>query len=308
MSLPQSETTMQCFRHPRREATLRCSNCERPICTDCARDTPVGYRCPECAPTSKAALADDLMVTKAIIAACVAVYVVQLVLNLSSGGAAGITRSGGDAVFEEGALWAVGVWQGDWWRLFSVGFLHSGILHLALNMWFIWVFGGLLEPALGRLQFGMLYVTSLLGGSVGALALSSATTPTVGASGAAFGLLGAALVIARQRGLNDLASQLMMLAVLNLAISFVPGISLGGHLGGFLTGLALAALVFGPLQRNRKAMLAITAATAVVLFFAGIVVADRKVEAAFPGQERVIGQVDGAASATTRVYASGHPE
>lgn len=275
---PETETTLRCYRHPGREATLRCSNCERPICTDCARDTPVGYRCPECAPTSKAVLADDLMVTKAIIVACVAVYVLQQILGISEGGALALTQSGNDPIFQEGALWAVGVDQGEWWRMITVGFLHGGLLHLGLNMWFIWVFGSLLEPLLGRVQFAALYFASLIGGSVGALALTAANVPTVGASGAAFGLLGAALVMARKRGLDDLASQLMMLAVLNLAISFVPGISLGGHLGGFLTGVVLGLLAYGPLKRQKQALLGVTVLIAALLFVAGLFVAGIKVD------------------------------
>lgn len=282
MSLPHTETTMQCYRHPNREATLRCSNCERPICTDCARDTPVGYRCPECAPTSKAVLADDLVVTKSIIFACVAVYVAEMIFGLSGGGGIGLTSTGGSQIFQEGALRAIEVYQGEWWRLFTVGFLHAGLLHLALNMYFIWIFGNLLEPALGRLNFAAIYVASLLGGSVGALALTPAAQATVGASGAAFGLLGVALVMARKRGLDDLASQLMMLAVLNGAISFLPGISLGGHLGGFLTGLVLGLLTYGPLRRQPKAVLAASAGLAIALLIAGVLIADIKVEALLP--------------------------
>lgn len=286
MSVPETETTMRCYRHPGREATLRCSNCERPICTDCARDTPVGYRCPDCAPTSRAAIADDLLVTKTIIGACVAVYVLGMMLAVSDGGQVGLMSAGSNPLTTHGQLSALQVWQGDWWRIFTVGFLHAGLLHLGLNMWFIWIFGGLLEPALGRVQFAAFYVASLVGGSVGALALSPFNTPTVGASGAAFGLLGVALILARKRGLNELASQLMMLAVLNLAISFVPGISLGGHLGGFVTGLALGAIAFGPLQRKPQQMFALTVATAAVLFFVALGVADHKVNQVIDAQRQ----------------------
>lgn len=291
--MPQTETTMQCYRHPGREATLRCSNCERPICTDCARDTPVGYRCPECAPVSKAVLADDLVVTKSIIFACVAVYVLELVLGLSGGGSIGLTSSGGSQIFQEGALRAIEVSQGDYWRLFTVGFLHAGLLHLALNMYFIWIFGNLLEPALGRLNFAAIYVATLLGGSLGALALTPANQATVGASGAAFGLLGVALVMARKRKLDDLASQLMMLAVLNGAISFLPGISLGGHLGGFLAGVVLGLLAYGPLRRQPKMLLAASLGLAAVLLVAGILVADAKVEALLSPMQQQLSMVLG---------------
>ncbi len=145
------------------------------------RSTPVGFRCPECAPKQKAALAEDLLVTKGIIAANVIVFVIGLVLQNTGAFQLGGFSASNDLV-ANGALATDLVAQGEWWRLFTSGFLHAGLLHVGLNMFFVWSFGGLLEPALGRLRFGLLYLVGILGGSVGAMVLSSPNVYTVGAS------------------------------------------------------------------------------------------------------------------------------
>jgi membrane associated rhomboid family serine protease len=109
-------------------------------------------------------------------------------------------------------------------------------------MYVLYFLGGLLEPAIGRLRFAVIYFVSLLAGSFGALLLEP-TAPTVGASGAIFGLMGAAVVVMRNRGINPMESGLGLMIGLNLLITFlIPNISIGGHIGG-LVGGALAALL-----------------------------------------------------------------
>ena len=272
MLRPAQETSVDgavCYRHPKRPTTVRCQNCEKPICPDCMRDTPVGFRCPDCAPQSRQIFREDLIVTKTLIGLCIAVFVVQQVLNASSDGA--------DELFQRGALQAnVVAINGDWWRPITSGFLHANLIHLGLNCFFIFSFGQLLEPALGRLKFALIYFAAMMGGAAVALLLTDPSVPTVGASGAAFGLLGAALVMARIRRNEQLASQLLMLAVINLAISFLPGISLGGHLGGFLVGAVAGYLVYGPLARKEAAQRAILAGLILVLLAASLLVADAR--------------------------------
>ena len=150
------------------------------------------------------------------------------------------------------------------------------MFHILFNMWFIWVLGGMLEPALGRARFGVLYATALLCGSFGVLLLEPGAV-TVGASGAAFGLLGAAIVEMRSRGIDIWASGLGVVALLNFVITFaIPGISIGGHVGGFLGG-ALVALVYNQADRRRlpsAAAIAICVAIAVMAVVGGISVAD----------------------------------
>ena len=127
------------------------------------------------------------------------------------------------------------------WRMLTAGFVHdwSGPLHILFNSYAIWIFGRQLEPMLGPLRFLVLYLTSIVGGSVAVMWLSDPVVPVVGASGALFGLMAAFFVIIRATGGN--ASQLFGLIAVNFALGFfVSGISWEGHLGGMVTGLAIA--------------------------------------------------------------------
>lgn len=152
-------------------------------------------------------------------------------------------------------------WQGDgsvfvtqpdeWYRLVTSGFLHFGIIHLAFNMYFLYVLGPMLEPGLGRVRFLLLYVASLLGGSLGVVMLDGGTGVTAGASGAVFGLLAAAAVGLWQRGVNPLSTGIGTTLVLNLFITFaVPGISIGGHLGGAAAGALCGLVMLAPAYRR----------------------------------------------------------
>lgn len=264
-----------CYRHSSRPTNISCSNCDRPICEDCMRDSPVGWRCPECAPQRKYALADDYWVTKAVLAICIAVFLIGQVMALGDSTASGIR--GDDPLLYDGGLAGIAV-PDEPWRLLTAGFLHAGLLHLAFNSFFIWSFGRLLEPALGRLRFGLLYFASLFGGSLGALLLTDPSTLTVGASGAAFGLLGATIVMARLRNIAGLEQNLLFIAGINFVLTFtIGGISVGGHLGGFAVGLLGGWIAFGPLARNRPAVSGILAAALVVLAIAGYLVGQAQV-------------------------------
>ena len=239
-----------CYRHPEREAGVRCQRCERPVCPDCLVPAPVGVHCVECvrAARSRVIPARTLLrgspayITYGIIAANVAVWLVGLGLGLAAGGSGGLVRGGSLLVL--GGLSGPRVAAGEWWRIFSSGFLHSGLLHLALNMAALFVFGGPLERAVGRLRFAALYLASLVAGSLGALLVSPGAL-TVGASGAVFGLLGAIIVGQRASGINPRSSGMMTLLVINLVFTVaVPGISIGGHLGGLAGGLLAGAVLF----------------------------------------------------------------
>jgi len=230
-----------CYRHPNRETGVRCSNCERPICPDCMTSTPVGMRCPECARQRVkvrgiGAATDDPVLTYVLIGICVIVYIG----DVAGGGSA--TGVGGSRLFEEGALSGPAVADGDYWRLVTAGFLHAGFFHLLFNMFSLWILGTLLEPAIGRLRFALIFFVSILAGSFGALVVDP-NSLTVGASGGIFGLMGAAVVVMRNRGINPMESGLGVWIGLNLLITFtVSGISIGGHIGGLIGG-TLAALV-----------------------------------------------------------------
>jgi membrane associated rhomboid family serine protease len=236
---------MTCYRHPDRVTGLSCSECGRPICTECMTMAPVGIRCPEhsgqaqgvarMGRTVQRASFEGVgaKVTKALIAINVAVYIVELA---QGGGVNGVNST----LYEKGVLWAPFVKDGDYYRLLSAAFLHYGPLHLLLNMLALYWFGSLLEQRIGSGRFLLLYVVSGLAGSAGALVVDPGI-PTVGASGAIFGILGAGFVLERQRDYVFGGSALGLI-VINLIFTFsISNISIGGHIGGLIGG-ALAAL------------------------------------------------------------------
>ena len=239
-----------CYRHPDRVTGLSCSECGRPICTECMTMAPVGIRCPEHSGKPQGAQrvrrgvqraafeGVGAKVTRALIAINVAVYVAELAQGSGVNGTRG-------SIYEHGVLIAraidsnghlVGVGYGDYWRLLTAAFLHYGPFHLLLNMVGLWWFGSLLEQRIGSGKFLLLYVVSGLAGSAGALLLDP-LTPTVGASGAIFGVLGAGLVLERQRDYVFGGSALGVI-VLNLLLTFrISNISIGGHIGGLIGGI-----------------------------------------------------------------------
>jgi membrane associated rhomboid family serine protease len=229
-----------CYRHPKRETGVRCSNCERPICPDCMTSTPVGMRCPECARQSSRvrtmrSTSDEPVLTYALIGINVVVGIGSLL-----GGGAGASSS---SLTDDGGVSQHFIADGEYWRLVTAGFLHAGIFHLLTNMLALWILGTMIEPALGRWRFGLIYFVSLLCGSFGALLLSPDSL-TVGASGAVFGLMGAAAIVARNRGFSLMESGLGIWIGLNLLITFtIPNISIGGHIGGLVGGSVAAFLL-----------------------------------------------------------------
>jgi membrane associated rhomboid family serine protease len=242
-------TTQQqktCYRHPNRQTGVSCSNCGRPICPECMTSTPVGMRCPECArQTTKVRVgagafsptAGKMPATITLIAINVIVFLVEL----AGGGTSSL--NGGGQVIHDAGLRGPDIANGDWWRIITGGFLHAGFLHLLLNMYVLYVAGSILEPAIGTPRFLGIYFVSLIAGSLGALIVDP-NSLTVGASGAIFGLMAAVVVVARGRGVEQLASQFGLFIVLNLVLTFsISGISVGGHIGGLIGGTVAALLV-----------------------------------------------------------------
>ena len=253
-----------CYRHSDRETGVACSSCGRPICPDCMTTTSVGMRCPECArETTQVRTARNLhadpIVTYVLIGVNVAVALGAL---LSGSGLLG--SFGGSPLVALGAVSGPDVASGEWWRLLTAGFLHGGPLHLAFNMYTLYILGGMLEPAIGRARFALIYFVSLLAGSFGAILLSP-NALTVGASGAIFGLAGATFVVMRARGVNPMESGLGVFLLLNLGITFlIPGISIGGHIGGLIGG-GLAALALFELRDRLRAPASLSAGLVVAL-------------------------------------------
>jgi membrane associated rhomboid family serine protease len=243
-----AETETTCYRHRGRATRVACSSCGNPICPECMNPSPVGMRCPDCASqttqvrTLRSATGEP-RATIALIVICVLVFLAEG--NFGVSGARG-------ALFRDGALFGPAVEVGQWWRLGTYGFLHAGLLHIGFNMFLLWILGRELEPQLGTPRFLGIYVASLLAGAWGAL-LVEPNAATVGASGAIFGLMGAAAAILFARGINPLQTDIGMLIIFNLVLGFfIANVSVGGHIGG-LVGGALAGLAVAAGERRGRA-------------------------------------------------------
>jgi membrane associated rhomboid family serine protease len=223
----------------------------------------VGIRCPECAGRGarpqRAAFqrtAKAPVLTYALIGANLVIFALTNTISLGFS-TADINHLGHQLQITSG-----GIQDGQYWRLISNAFMHYGLLHIAFNMYALWILGGVLEPYVGTLRFGMIYFVSALTASLGAL-LVNPDVPSAGASGAIFGLMGALFVLERQRGMALLAGPIGGLLVINLIITFgVPGISIGGHLGG-LAGGVLVGLI---LSRFGKGHIAYSPLTPLIAF------------------------------------------
>lgn len=244
------EALPACYRHPDRPTGLSCVECGRPICPDCMRQGPVGQRCPDCAERGRPKVIRPRAVaggrpigTLALIGLCVVMFLLQ-------GAALGSQSTG--ALVSAGALRGVDIANGDYRGLVLAMFLHGSILHLVFNMWALWVLGPVLELRYGTPRFLALYFVSGLWGAAGALALTDASTPVVGASGAIFGLMAGAFVVERRLRI-PLLSGVGAWILLNLVMTFmIPNISVGGHIGGLLGG-AVATIAIEALSRRGRA-------------------------------------------------------
>jgi membrane associated rhomboid family serine protease len=248
------------------------------------RSASVGFQCPDDVAAGAKSVrpartafggrlsGDTSRVTIALIGLNVAAFVLGLMagqgdLPLRFGNLAG------PVLIESGEV--AGVADGEYYRLVTAAFLHAGLLHLALNMFALASLGPVLESALGRARFLVLYVLSALGGSTLSFLLAQPTTFGVGASGAIFGLFGAFYVVARRLG-GDTRSILTLLLV-NLVITFaVPFIDWRAHLGGLITGTAVAAgFAFAPRGPRRTAVQATVCVGVLLLLVVAIAVRSR---------------------------------
>jgi len=239
--------TTTCFHHRDRPTGRACTRCGRPACPECLRDAAVGSHCFECVRAAQLPAAQQMrrraalagpVVTKAIVWLNVGVF---LLTATSAGGS--IMGEGVSQLHLKLGLDGADVHSGQLYRLVTSGFIHFGIFHIGFNMVLLYRFGEMLEVALGRTRFGALYLASLLSGSFGALLLSPHAL-TGGASGAVFGIFGAVAIGLHQRGVDVWQSGVGGLIVINLVLSFViPGIAIGGHLGGLVGGFLVGAFM-----------------------------------------------------------------
>jgi membrane associated rhomboid family serine protease len=266
-----------CFRHPGRETYVSCVRCGRHACPDCLRSAPVGQQCVECirgasrgTPAPRTVfggrIAAGAPVTWTLVGINVVIYLIELANNkvidyfAMIGGPVRDAALGGQVV---------GVADHEYYRLITAAFLHSTTpLHILFNMWALVVVGPSLEQALGRLRFIVVYLMSALGGSVLFYYLGATNVPSVGASGAIFGLFGAWFVVARRLRLD--ARGILVLIGVNLVISFtIPNIAWQAHVGGLITGAALtAAYAYAPRQHRMLVQAGATVALLALLVVA----------------------------------------
>lgn len=266
-----------CPRHPDRVALVSCQRCGRPTCADCQRPAAVGVQCVDCVKAQQkdsrslvsifgGRLAQGRpIVTITLIAICVVVWIGQQV---------------NDKVTTD-LLYAPVLSEADPWRFITAAFVHSpsSIFHLLFNMYALWIVGQYLEPMLGRVRMLALYLISAFGGSVGYELLASTpssptdyntgwVTPTVGASGAVFGLFVAVVVLNRHLGLQS--GPMIALIVINGVIGFiVPNVAWQSHLGGAVTGgVCAAAIALLGAKRAQLQWVALAAVVAVLVILA----------------------------------------
>jgi membrane associated rhomboid family serine protease len=218
----------------------------------------VGFQCPECVREGQASVRPARRtgglqaarsrwgtVTLSLIAVNVAMFVVTAVSAAVDG--ASPLDNYVSPIFDDLAQVPFLVDSGQWWRLVTAAFLHIGPVHLALNMLALLVFGAEMERMLGRGRFLALYLVSALGGATAIQLFGSPVGSVAGASTAIYGLLGGlgVVMIARRQDLRGL----LTLLGINLFISFLPGVSLLGHLGGLVTGALTAAILMAARRR-----------------------------------------------------------
>ena len=244
-----------CYRHPDRQGFIICQRCGRTICSECQTQAAVGVHCPECvrearesAPRTSRGTRTRIkrsmrsssgvpVVTYTLIALNIAVFAVDFVTG--------------------GSLYGWLAYRGDFtasqpWRMLTSAFMHASVLHLLFNMFSLFIFGPVIEHAVGRARFAALYLLAAFGGSLAVLLLAP-NQAVVGASGAIFGLLGAFFIIQRRLGGNN--TQLLILIGLNVAFGFiVPNVAWQAHLGGLVVGAAVAAVYTATRHRSQKAL------------------------------------------------------
>ncbi len=289
-----------CYRHPGRESYIRCQRCGRTICPDCMTDASVGFHCPSCvAEGVKQTRANrtayggirptDASYTSGVL---VAINVAVWFAVMATGGRASTLvdqlaiRANGLCVFGGQALelpaavctgragtYLPGVIDGAWWQLITNSFTHVQIWHIGFNMLALWILGPQLEMVVGRARFLALYLISAFSGTALVFWASSEYQATLGASGAIFGLLGALLLVAYKVG-GDVRGILMWLG-LNAVITIwgASFISWQGHLGGFLGGALVAAILVWSPRGPRRTTYQVAGLSLVTLLVAGAIVA-----------------------------------
>jgi membrane associated rhomboid family serine protease len=253
MSQPAGNPNDVCYRHPDRRSFILCQRCGRTVCPECQVQAAVGVQCPECVREASKAMPkvrrplrfgrnSGAPATYALIGVNVGIFAIDYLLR-----SFGISL-GSLLMFYPARDLYVGFAP---WTMLTSAFVHANLLHILFNAYSLFIFGRIVEQALGRARFLALYFVSAFGGSTAVLLIGGPNTAVLGASGAVFGLMGAFLVIQRRLGGNSV--QILVVVGINLALGFiVPGVSWQAHVGGVLSGAAVAAVLLATRERRQR--------------------------------------------------------
>jgi membrane associated rhomboid family serine protease len=260
---PPAPTIEVCYRHPDVQTRVHCTRCERPICPDCMIPAPVGFQCPECVEEARREFRKGpgrpfrggISVTKALLVAIAIPFVIEIVV----GGPRALFDPSAQLLFDLGAMAPPAVADGQFWRLFTAMFLHAGLLHVALNAYFFWLFGRVVESVFGRTWMLLIFLVSGFLASVASYAFGPVLALAVGASGAISGVFGAFIAYNyRRRQLAANAANLRMaltVIVLNAFIAVVyTSIDWRAHVGGLVAGFALGYLADDAVPARQRAV------------------------------------------------------
>jgi len=256
---PPVQPGATCSWHPDRGTALTCTRCGRPACPECLTPASVGFHCRACVAEAQATQRAPRTVAGAKVGQRPIVTMVLIGINLAFFLVTALqARSAMDLspsmLYVRGSLIPAEVSSGEYWRLLTAGFLHGTLIHIATNMFSLYILGLPLERMLGRWRFTTVYLLALLGSSVSVMLFSYPFSPTIGASGAVYGLMGALVVTFKRFGFD--LRQLLVVVALNVYVTFaVPGISWQGHLGGLVVGAVVGAAMVYPPARSRNTWL-----------------------------------------------------
>ena len=292
LPFPPAPTIEVCYRHPDVPTRVHCTRCDRPICPDCMIPAPVGHQCPECVEQARRdfrsgpgrALRGGVSATNALLVAIAIPFVIEVIL----GGPQALFNPSAEILFDMGAMQPIAVADGQFWRLFTAIFLHRGLLHIALNAYFFWLFGRMVETSFGRTWMVLIYVVAGFLASVASYAFGPVTTLAVGASGAISGVFGAFIAYNYRRREHAMNAANLRLAltviVLNAVIAIgYSSIDWRAHVGGLVAGFALGYLAdsSGP-ARQRAVVRFAGVATLVVIGIALVLWRTAEIRSAFP--------------------------
>jgi len=295
---PPAPTIEVCYRHPEVQTRVHCTRCERPICPDCMIPAPVGFQCPECVAEARREfrkgpgrpLRGGVSVTKALLVAIAIPFVIEIVV----GGPQALFDPSAKLLFDLGAMQPVAVAGGQFWRLFTAMFLHAGVLHVALNAYFFWLFGRVVESVYGKTWMLLIYLVAGFLASVASYAFGPVTTLAVGASGAISGVFGAFIAYNyRRRHLAANAANLRMaltVIVLNAVIAFAyRSIDWRAHVGGLIAGFALGYLADDAVPARQRTVARFAGVATLVALGIALVVWRTGEIRALPGFDQFLG-------------------